>query len=145
MSRPRTWCTVPGCPRVHLANGFCVPHYRRWRIYGDPLAGRPPTWLSPLEYVIAWSKRMPNGCREWQGRLHLGYGRVTIGGARRMAHVVTFEAVRGPVPEGLVLDHLICDNRACNDEWHVEPATHRENILRGNGAAAVALRRKLAR
>lgn len=47
-----------------------------------------------------------------------------------MAHVVAFETFRQPVPIGLELDHLVCDNRPCIDWWHVEPVTHRENVLR---------------
>lgn len=92
--------------------------------------------------ILADSKRMPNGCREWQGsRNRDGYGRITVAGRSRGTHAVAYESVRGPVPEGLVLDHLICDNPSCCDEWHLEPVTQRDNSLRGNGATAVNARK----
>jgi hypothetical protein len=29
-------CTYEGCPDKHLAKGYCLKHYLRWRKYGDP-------------------------------------------------------------------------------------------------------------
>jgi hypothetical protein len=34
-------CTIPGCGRLHLARGWCRPHYVRWQRHGDPLAAVP--------------------------------------------------------------------------------------------------------
>ncbi len=34
-SRP---CTLPGCDRPRYGHGYCRPHWRRWRKYGDPEA-----------------------------------------------------------------------------------------------------------
>jgi hypothetical protein len=50
-------------------------------------------------------------------------------------------AVHGPVPEGLELDHYRfpqdgCIGPSCARPEHVRPVTHRENVLRGRGAAA---------
>ena len=36
----------------------------------------------------------------------------------------------GPIPEGLVMDHL-CRVRRCVNPKHLEPVTPRENVLRG--------------
>lgn len=65
-----------------------------------------------------------------------GYGRVQIGWVRRRAHVWAWEAVNGPVPEGLVLDHL-CRQRACVRPEHLRPVTPRENTM-APGSLAVA-------
>lgn len=45
------------------------------------------------------------------------------------AHIVAWQAVNGPVPEGLVLDHL-CRRRHCSAPHHIEPVTRNENELR---------------
>jgi len=65
-----------------------------------------------------------------------GYGKVNIDGKAKLAHRVVYEALVGPIPEGLQLDHL-CRNRACVNPAHLEPVTQRVNILRGTGTAAV--------
>lgn len=80
-------------------------------------------------------------CWVWDAPEASGYGRIWTGsradGTRRirLAHVVSYEEHVGPVPEGLVLDHL-CRNRACINPDHLEPVTQRVNVLRGEGRAA---------
>ncbi len=34
----RGGCAIEGCTRLHHARGWCVNHYTRHRLYGDPLA-----------------------------------------------------------------------------------------------------------
>lgn len=46
------------------------------------------------------------------------------------AHRIAYTIVKGPIPEGLSLDHT-CDVKACVNPNHLEPVTHRENIVRG--------------
>lgn len=60
----------------------------------------------------------------------LGYGRKKVDGRTRSAHVVAWEAVNGPVPDGLELDHL-CGNRSCVNVEHLQPVTHAVNMGRG--------------
>lgn len=36
-SGPRPKCAVDGCNRECRAKGYCYKHYRRFRVYGDPL------------------------------------------------------------------------------------------------------------
>jgi hypothetical protein len=65
-----------------------------------------------------------------------GYYRVTLsGGARVYAHRRAYERVHGPIPEGLVLDHL-CRNRWCCNPEHLQPVSNMENILRGESPPA---------
>lgn len=66
------------------------------------------------------------GCRLWQGKLDKdGYGFH----GRSRAHIRAWEAEKGAVPEGLVLDHL-CRRRNCIALHHLEPVTQSENEKR---------------
>ena len=80
----------------------------------------------------------PNsGCWLWTARLDRnGYGRIGIWmpdrghNVPRSAYREMFKALRGPIPEGLELDHL-CRVRSCVNPDHLEPVTHKENVRRG--------------
>ena len=39
---------------------------------------------------------------------------------------------RGPIPEGLQIDHL-CRVHRCVNPWHLEAVTQQVNLLRGGG------------
>jgi hypothetical protein len=79
---------------------------------------------------------MPSGCWEWMGsRNEQGYGRMKVGGRYVSAHRIAYELFVGPIPDGLEPDHL-CRNHACVNPSHLEPVTHRENVLRGASPSA---------
>jgi len=73
----------------------------------------------------------PSGCWLWTSALDTaGYGRFYLNGRLVAAHGLAYDMFVGPVGEGLELDHL-CRVRNCVNPRHLEPVTHRENILRG--------------
>src|SRR4051812_42006005 len=89
-----------------------------------------------------------SGCWLWQGETDRhGYGQINLGATsgkrkRRGAHIVGYELHRGAVPDGLELDHL-CRNPLCVNPDHLEPVTHRDNVLRGISPGAMATRNNM--
>lgn len=71
-----------------------------------------------------------SGCHIWTGVIRDGYGLFKIEGRVQSAHRVAYAWRHGPVPQGLVLDHLCCV-RACVNPDHLEAVTQRENLIRG--------------
>jgi HNH endonuclease len=67
------------------------------------------------------------GCLIWQGQRKKGYGIFERHGHRLLAHRVAWEAVAGPIPEGMVINHL-CRNRACVRTTHLEVTTDWGNL-----------------
>lgn len=88
-----------------------------------------------LERVIAKTTRegdcwLFTGCLSSGGYGQVRVGSRTDGSARTVSvHVVTYELLRGPVPEGLELDHL-CRRKPCWRPEHLEAVTHEENMRR---------------
>lgn len=69
-------------------------------------------------------------CWLWERGTNGGYGMYWFRGRNIAAHRFAYEALVGPIPEGLELDHT-CRVKRCVNPAHLEPVTHRENILRG--------------
>lgn len=92
-----------------------------------------------LERVLARIElgEMFNGTPCWifQGALTWGYGVTSKDGRPLRTHRVTYEALVGPIPDGLDIDHL-CRVRACCNPEHLEPKTRRANVLCGETVTA---------
>lgn len=139
----RLMCSVPDCGRQMAGHGFCQSHLRRWKLTGE-IGGpiRQTAQGSPIERF--WSKVDKNGpipeyaphlgqCWLWTAYSLEDYGRfMLVRGRSQMAHRISYETSIGPVPEGLVLDHL-CRVRRCVRPSHLEPVTNAENNERGMG------------
>lgn len=68
-----------------------------------------------------------------------GYGSAHLPRPERghvLVHRFVYELLRAPIPDGLELDHL-CRNHPCVNPAHLEPVTHRENMMRGETFGAV--------
>jgi hypothetical protein len=84
----------------------------------------------------------PGQCWTWSGaRGGRGqYGKFTpTKGNQDFAHRYAWERVNGPIPAGLVIDHL-CRNPLCVRVEHLEVVTYSENSLRGNNPAVTRAR-----
>lgn len=83
---------------------------------GDIPTGRPdlgPCWI--------WTLRTDRNGYGYYSHRH---------GGTRFVHRIMYEHVEGPIPEGLVLDHL-CQVRICCNPAHLEAVTQAENVRRG--------------
>jgi hypothetical protein len=87
--------------------------------YHDP--SLPPEFWQNLPYP-----RRATSCWTWRG-VYEKSGYVRFGG--RPAHRLVYEALVGPIPEGLVIDH-VCHNKLCMNPEHLEAVTSMENLIR---------------
>ena len=109
---------------------------------------RPYNWtkgsIPPEDRILrkvfeAYGPVNPDACWIWLGATcgkgEHKYGQIMTGsrsdGSRkvRQTHDVMYEALVGPVPEGLELDHL-CRVKLCCNPRHLEPVTHLVNNQR---------------
>lgn len=92
------------------------------------------TWGKP-EHERLYAKIEPepmSGCWLWTGAATArGYGMFCLNGKSMHAHRAVYLVERGPIADGLVLDHL-CRNHSCVNPDHLEPVTQAINVLRGD-------------
>lgn len=130
-----TTCTVPDCNRDHEAKGLCHSHFESYRRHGV-MPTKPI--LDTLEArFMAKVVKQENGCWLWTGATDGDgrYGAIMAWSKVRRAHRVAYELFRGPIPDSLSLDHL-CKRTLCVNPEHLEPVTHKVNVLRGDAPSS---------
>lgn len=96
----------------------------------------PDTPLGPGEhpYSSGWlaeDRGHSTPCWIWQGSVSpTGYCLLSWGGKIQLAHRAFYKHHVGPIPDGLVIDHL-CRVRSCCNPDHLEAVTQLENNNRG--------------
>lgn len=93
--------------------------------------------LPVLERIIQRTDRTTSDCWLWTRSLdRYGYAEIKVQGRHHLAHRLSYEVLVGPIPEGLVIDHL-CRKRHCVNPAHMEPVTPLENTLRGSAPSVI--------
>lgn len=97
-----------------------------------------------------WTKvQVTPACWIWTAGVDgKGYGAACIGSGaekrQRRAHRLAYELLAGPIPDGMVIDHVVCGNRRCVNPAHMEVVTVQENTARSNRKRDYATRAKRA-
>lgn len=85
---------------------------------------------TPVARLLEKVNKRPDGCWIWTASgFWDGYGKFHLDGKSVRAHRASYELFVGPIPDGLVIDHL-CRVPRCVNPQHLEPVTVRENTLR---------------
>lgn len=128
-------CAVPDCNNNSAvkgcAHGYCPKHYRRWKLYGDPLAlaprkpGKIENWINEVALPFDGS-----GCLIWPFyRNRQGYACYTTNGRPYLASRVICRLAHGePKAEALVAAHSCFKGHdGCVNPRHLRWATASEN------------------
>ena len=118
-------CSVPECGKPRRKREWCHTHYEYWRRHGELYV--PPTPDQRFDRFIDKSGE----CWLWTGTKipPSGYGTFSVNGSKVIAHRYSYERWKGPIPEGLQVDHL-CFNPPCVRPDHLEAVTPAVNTIR---------------
>jgi hypothetical protein len=87
-----------------------------------------------------WTGSNRHGKDAPKGQFGESYGGFKIDGCKASAHRYAYEQAHGPIPVGMVTDHL-CRRRNCVRPDHLEVVTQRTNVGRGTAPTGVNARK----
>jgi hypothetical protein len=124
-------CAAERCHRAFKAKGYCAMHYKRVHDHGTT------EYVKPTIESRFWPKIDKSGeCWLWlAGKDDKGYGQFSIGHRKIKPHRLAYELVHGPIPDGLLIDHM-CHVRSCVNPAHLRAVTHKQNIENRSVSAA---------
>lgn len=124
-------CSVEGCEKPMICRGWCPMHWRRWRLYGDPLTTMTTPKGEPQAYyrdvVLAYDG---DACLIWPYGKTDGYGSMLrIGKGVGIVSRFVCEDAHGPAPTRQHEAAHSCGNGhlGCVAKRHVSWKTPKEN------------------
>lgn len=124
-------CSVGDCSKPVKSKTLCSAHYERMRKRGTLML--PKRQLAFERFDQTYSET-ESGCLVWSGaKTHNGYGQLNYRGETVRAHRYAWEQFKGPIPDGMVVDHL-CFTRACVNVDHMRLLTAGQNQQNREGA-----------
>ena len=83
---------------------------------------------SPECYLLFWSTPTNGDCRIWHRKPVIGPAFADWDGKQQLAHRMSYETFKGPIPNKLVILHS-CDRGRCINPDHIEAGTQHTNVL----------------
>lgn len=133
--------------KLTLTCGHCRAAFQKWPSQAGPFCSQAcatAAAIVPLEDRFWQHVEKSDGCWLWQGqRGSGGYGKISgllLGRPRRhyRAHRVAYELTYGPIPDGDLVRHFICDNPPCVRPDHLRlgsPADNSADCVSANRTA----------
>lgn len=123
-------CAFGECGRdaVTKKRGLCSTHDEQARAE-LPLTPIREKRDSPIteEWISSFLRDAQEGCREWsRATTEHGYVVARENGSLIYLHRFVWESRNGPIPAGMVIDHM-CGNRKCLNADHLNVVSGRQN------------------
>lgn len=123
-------CKIDACGKPKVSRGYCDPHYKRFRIYGDPLGGGTVRG-APAEWLRTAAKYQGEDCLIWPFACDReGRARVVFPGMKtKWASRVICHLAHGPAPTPRHEAAHSCGrgHEGCVSPMHLRWATTKEN------------------
>lgn len=124
-------CECGGLTRVsektNAATGHVKGQPRRF-LFNHHRIIRPDHSQAVKRMLARLDRSDAEGCWPYMGeKYRSGYGKIKLGPRGMRAHRYMYEALHGPIPEGLLVMHS-CDNPPCCRPDHLSLGTHAENM-----------------
>lgn len=122
-------CLVAGCEKTVRCKGLCPQHYQVHLRRKEPTEADYEKARLRIEADTVWD----GDCRVWTAAFIVSSYGLKYGVFQclqeTLVHRVAYKLYKGPIPEGLQVDHL-CSNSLCTLPSHLEACTQQENVRR---------------